>query len=132
MASLTRRVSQALPRHLSTRLANPEARSCQGRTEVARRFYRRGSNASQADREAIDAVLLTVVYHLGLRLQRSSASANLRHRPKRMMVQYIHRGKGAKDRLIPLADVTLEVPRKYWSTHRKSTLDISSAEGRGP
>ena len=42
---------------------------------------------------------------------------------------HIHRGKGAKDRLIPLADVTLEVLRKYWSTHRNPRW-IFPAEGR--
>ena len=52
--------SQALlPRHLSSRLAHPEAGSRQSRSEVARgHLCRRGSNASEAHRKAIDAELL--------------------------------------------------------------------------
>ena len=47
---------------------------------------------------------------------------------ERMMV-HIHRGKGAKDRYIPLADSTLSVLRALWSTHRNPTF-LFPAEGR--
>src|SRR5262249_9106670 len=35
----------------------------------------------------------------------------------RMMV-HVHRGKGAKDRYVPLPSSTLKALRDYWSTHR--------------
>ena len=70
----------------------------------------------------------TVVYHLGLRLNEALHLQISDIDSKRMMV-HIHRGKGAKDRMIPLADVTLEVLRKYWSTHRNPRW-IFPAEGR--
>ena len=47
---------------------------------------------------------------------------------ERMMV-HIHRGKGAKDRYIPLAESTLKVFRSLWSTHRDSKY-LFPAEGR--
>lgn len=46
----------------------------------------------------------------------------------RMMV-HIHRGKGAKDRYIPLAPSTLTVFRAIWSTHHNPTF-LFPAEGR--
>jgi site-specific recombinase XerD len=47
---------------------------------------------------------------------------------KRMLV-HIHRGKGAKDRLVPLPSTTLELLRTYWASHRNPTW-IFPAEGR--
>jgi site-specific recombinase XerD len=57
------------------------------------------------------------VYSLGLRL---GEGLNLQVRDidaARMMV-HVHRGKGAKDRYVPLPSSTLQVLRKYWATHR--------------
>ena len=34
------------------------------------------------------------------------------------MLVHVHRGKGAKDRYIPLPSSTLKILRKYWVTHR--------------
>lgn len=42
---------------------------------------------------------------------------------------HVHRGKGAKDRYIPLPTETLGWLRKYWTTHRHPTL-LFPAEGR--
>ena len=42
---------------------------------------------------------------------------------------HIHRGKGAKDRYIPLAVSTLHVCRALWSKHRNPTF-LFPAEGR--
>ncbi len=70
----------------------------------------------------------TVVYHLGLRLNEALHLQISDIDSKRMMV-HIHRGKGAKDRTIPLPDVTLDVLRKYWSSHRNPRW-IFPAEGR--
>jgi site-specific recombinase XerD len=57
------------------------------------------------------------VYSLGLRL---GEGLNLQVRDidsARMMV-HIHRGKGAKDRYVPLPSSTLKILREYWATHR--------------
>jgi integrase len=35
---------------------------------------------------------------------------------------HVHRGKGAKDRYVPLPAATLDLLRKYWKTHRNKTL----------
>jgi site-specific recombinase XerD len=43
---------------------------------------------------------------------------------------YIHRGKGAKDRYVPLSNETLKLLGQYWKTHRNPQL-IFPALGRG-
>jgi site-specific recombinase XerD len=40
---------------------------------------------------------------------------------QRMMV-HVHRGKGAKDRYLPLPKSTLTILREYWATHRNPRL----------
>lgn len=42
---------------------------------------------------------------------------------------HIHRGKGAKDRYVPLPTTTLDMLRQYWSTHRHKTF-LFPADGR--
>ncbi|VFQ47516.1 site-specific integrase [Desulfoluna butyratoxydans] len=69
------------------------------------------------------------VYACGLRL---SEGLNLRVSDidsARMML-HVHRGKGAKDRYVPLPEHTLGVLRQYWLNHRNPTL-IFPARGRG-
>lgn len=70
----------------------------------------------------------TVVYALGLRLQEALHLQIADIDSKRMMV-HIHRGKGAKDRLIPLPEMALIALREYWATHRNPVW-IFPAEGR--
>jgi integrase len=43
---------------------------------------------------------------------------------------HVHRGKGAKDRYVPLPGATLGLLRKYWRTHRNPAL-LFPAIGRG-
>ena len=45
------------------------------------------------------------------------------------MLVHVHRGKGAKDRLIPLPEPTLLVLRKYYKTHRNKEW-IFPTEGK--
>ena len=47
---------------------------------------------------------------------------------QRMMV-HVHRGKGAKDRYIPLPQSTLLMLRAFWLTHRHRTF-VFPADGR--
>ena len=70
----------------------------------------------------------TTVYNLGLRLQEGLYLQTRDIDSKRMLV-HIHLGKGAKDRIIPLPESTLETLRRYWATHRNPTW-VFPAEGR--
>lgn len=60
-------------------------------------------------------------YTLGLRLEESLNLQVGDIDSKRMMV-HVHRGKGAKDRYVPLTTSTLKLLRQYWATHRHKTL----------
>ena len=71
-------------------------------------------------RERFRAYFWTV-YSCGLRLNEALALQVGDIDSQRMRI-HIHRGKGAKDRLVPLPASTLEVLREYWKTHRHSTL----------
>jgi site-specific recombinase XerD len=57
------------------------------------------------------------VYSLGLRLAEGLHLQVSDIDSARMMV-HVHRGKGAKDRYVPLPGSTLKVLRQYWVTHR--------------
>jgi site-specific recombinase XerD len=70
----------------------------------------------------------TVVYSLGLRLQEALHLHVADIDSKRMLV-HVHRGKGAKDRLVPLPAATLTELRAYWCTHRNPVW-VFPAEGR--
>lgn len=70
----------------------------------------------------------SVVYALGLRLQEALHLQVSDIDSKRMLV-HIHRGKGAKDRLVPLPESTLLILRRYYASH-KNPVWIFPAEGR--
>lgn len=57
------------------------------------------------------------VYSLGLRLQ-EGLHLQVGDIDARRMLVHVHRGKGAKDRYVPLPQTTLDVLRDYWKTHR--------------
>jgi site-specific recombinase XerD len=72
---------------------------------------------------------LATVYACGLRL---SEALNLQVADvdgARHML-HVHRGKGAKDRYVPLPQETLALLRRYWRTHRNPVL-LFPALGRG-
>lgn len=74
-------------------------------------------------------VFLSTVYACGLRL---SEALNLQISDVdggRLML-HVHRGKGAKDRFVPLPGETLVLLRRYWRTHRNAVL-LFPALGRG-
>jgi integrase/recombinase XerD len=60
---------------------------------------------------------LWTVYSMGLRLEEALRLQVGDIDSARMMV-HVHRGKGAKDRFVPLPSHTLKVLRQYWTTHR--------------
>ncbi len=64
---------------------------------------------------------LSTVYACGFRLQEALYLQIGDIDANRMMI-HVHRGKGAKDRYVPLPDSTLELLRKYWKTHENPLL----------
>ena len=74
------------------------------------------------------AVFFWTVYSLGLRLEEALNLHVGDIDSKRMMV-HIHRGKGAKDRYIPLPQSTLLLLRAFWLTHQHRTF-VFPADGR--
>jgi site-specific recombinase XerD len=74
------------------------------------------------------AVYFWTVYSLGLRLQEGLNLQVGDIDGDRMMV-HVHRGKGAKDRYVPLPSSTLDLLRLYWVSHRHKRL-LFPADGR--
>jgi integrase len=76
---------------------------------------------------------LTTVYSCGLRLNEALHLQVSDIDSKRMRI-HVHRGKGAKDRYVPLPETTLTILRSYWKLHRNPVwifprLGHSSKEG---
>ena len=72
---------------------------------------------------------LVGIYSLGLRLQEGTNLKIADIDSDRMFV-HIHRGKGNKDRFVPLPKRTLEIFRENWKTHKNPEL-LFPAPGRG-
>lgn len=70
----------------------------------------------------------SAVYACGLRLSEGLSLQISDIDGQRMMI-HVHRGKGAKDRYVPLPDETLKLLRRYWTRHRNPKL-IFPALGR--
>ena len=75
-----------------------------------------------------NAALLWTLYSLALRLE-EGLNLQIGDIDSDRMTVHIHRGKGAKDRLLPLPVSTLQVLRDYWRQHRNAQL-IFPAYGR--
>ena len=71
---------------------------------------------------------LSTVYACGLRLQEALYLEVTDIDAGRMMI-HVHRGKGAKDRFVPLARTTLDTLRGHWRSHRHPRL-LFPAYGR--
>jgi integrase/recombinase XerD len=71
---------------------------------------------------------LSVIYSCGLRLLEGTHLKVQDIDSTRLMI-HVRRGKGAKDRYVPLPLRTLELLRQYWATHRNPIL-IFPARGR--
>lgn len=72
---------------------------------------------------------LKTIYGCGLRLREGTHLRVSDIDGKRGFI-HIHHSKGAKDRYVPLPDVTLEMLRKFWKTHRNPVW-LFPAPGRG-
>jgi integrase/recombinase XerD len=62
-------------------------------------------------------IFLSTVYACGLRIFEALALQVSDIDSKRMMT-HVHRGKGAKDRYVPLPKNTLQLLRQYWLNHK--------------
>ncbi|NTW60613.1 MAG: tyrosine-type recombinase/integrase [Nitrospirae bacterium] len=71
---------------------------------------------------------LSTVYSCGLRLEEARCLEVSDIDSDRMMI-HVHRGKGTKDRYVPLPQATLAILRRHWATHRNPRL-IFPAPGR--
>ena len=71
---------------------------------------------------------LSTVYACGLRLQEALYLEVSDIDADRMMI-HVHRGKGAKDRFVPLPKKTLDSLRQHWRSHRHPRL-LFPAYGR--
>jgi integrase/recombinase XerD len=67
------------------------------------------------------AVYFWTVYSLGLRMQ-EGLNLQVGDVDSGRMMAHVHRGKGAKDRYVPLPTSTLHQLRAYWVTHRNKRL----------
>jgi integrase/recombinase XerD len=75
---------------------------------------------------------LSTVYACGLRLQEALFLEIADIDSDRMLI-HVHRGKGAKDRMVPLPHHTLQILRAHWKTHRHPRLLFPALgrDGRG-
>ena len=73
--------------------------------------------------------VLTTIYSCGLRIQEGTHLQVGDIHSDRMLI-HVHRGKGAKDRHVPLPAPTLMLLRQFWATHRNLTW-LFPAPGRG-
>jgi len=71
-------------------------------------------------------VFILLTYSLGLRLEEALALQVGDIDADRKLI-HIRRGKGHKDRLLPLPDLTLKALRTLWSSHRHDYLLFPSA-----
>ncbi len=96
------------------------------------KFYGGRQLPSVLTREEVDKLLtcvtpfsnyvyLVLVYSCGLRLN-EALNIEVSDIDRKRKVIHIHRGKGAKDRYVPLPHDTLELLGKYWLTHRNKKL----------
>lgn len=74
------------------------------------------------------ATYFWTVYSMGLRLN-EGLNLHVGDIDAARGLVHIHRGKGAKDRLVPLPTSTLHLLRSYWATHRHKRF-LFPADGR--
>jgi len=85
-------------------------------------------NIIGATRKLRYRVFLLTTYSMGLRLEEALSLQTGDIDAERKKV-HIRRGKGHKDRLVPLPDLTLQALRALWSKHRHPKLIFPNANG---
>lgn len=76
------------------------------------------------------ATAFWTIYTLGMRIE-EAVSLHVGDVDSQRMMVHIHRGKGAKDRYIPLPISTLGLLRGYWKTHRNEVLLFPATPRKG-
>jgi len=73
-------------------------------------------------------VFFFFVYSLGLRISEALAVevTDIRHQERRVLIRD---GKGGVDRYVPLPEMTYQVLRRFWPTHRHPRLLFPSPQG---
>lgn len=71
---------------------------------------------------------LSTIYSCGLRTQ-EGIHLHVQDIDGDRMIVHVRNGKGAKDRYVPLPEVTLEMLRQYWRTHKHPVLLFPSSAG---
>jgi integrase/recombinase XerD len=74
-----------------------------------------------AVRTAHNYAFLSTVYACGLRLT-EALNLEVSDIDSTRMMLHVHRGKGAKDRFVPLPKTALAILRMHWKTHRNARL----------
>jgi len=75
-----------------------------------------------------NAAFFWTAYSMGLRLE-EGLNLQIGDLDSARMMVHIHRGKGAKDRMLALPESTLNILRTYWATHRNPKF-LFPANGR--
>ena len=75
-------------------------------------------------------VCLSTIYSCGLRVS-EGVNLQVANLDSDRMVVHLRKGKGNKDRYVPLPDRTLALLRQYWSTHRHPRWFFPSHTPRG-
>lgn len=73
---------------------------------------------------------LTTIYSCGLRL-REGVTLRVSQIDSQRMMLHIQKGKGGKDRYVPLPNATCQLLRQYWVTHRHPTWLFPGRRRRG-
>jgi len=71
-------------------------------------------------------VCLTTIYACGLRLL-EGVSLRVKDIDGQRKMVHVHQGKGGKDRCLPIPEASLNMLRKYWTTHRNPIWLFPSA-----
>jgi site-specific recombinase XerD len=71
-------------------------------------------------------VFFMALYSLGLRLS-EGLNLTIHDIDKSSMLVHVRDGKGGKDRMVPIGELTLFALRRYWKTHRHARLIFPGA-----
>ena len=71
-------------------------------------------------------VFFMALYSLGLRLS-EGLNLTIHDIDKSTMLVHVRDGKGGKDRMVPIGELTLFALRRYWKTHRHARLIFPGA-----
>lgn len=77
-----------------------------------------------------NTAFITTVYSCGLRLE-EALNLQISDIDRKRMLIHIHRGKGAKDRFVPIPYETYMLLREFWTTHRNPMLIFPSVGRTG-